>query len=193
MLGFVKVILGWHECIFLIFFGFLRYMLMASQRRVEWESATHICNRIVSMVILNKSTTDNVSWFAVFEAVVDEIREKSRNFVIWISQKFDDCFSGFFSKAQRSLCRSGFASIPSKIDLCRPCIPSDMIKFRHVDLLQWARICLSFEVNIPLYRAGGIWTSQNPVLYTTVRASYRQNVNNFPRGRERFFDRLSCL
>ena len=50
------------------------------------------------MVILNNSTTNNVSWFAVFEAVVDEIREKSRNFVIWISQNFDD-FLWFFFKS----------------------------------------------------------------------------------------------
>ena len=33
--------------------------------------------------------------------------------------------------------------------MCVPCIPSLNIKFRHLDLLQQARICSRFEMNIP--------------------------------------------
>ena len=152
MLGFVKVILGWHECIFLIFFGFLRYMLMVLQRRAEWESATHVCKRIVSMVILIKSTTNNVSWFAVFEAVVDEIREKSRNFVIWISQNFDD-FLWFFFKSS-ALAVQIWLCINSKQDWLMSSMPTKW----HDQIPTFRPIAVSPDLPV-------IWSEHTAVLF----------------------------
>ena len=103
------------------------------------------------MVILNKSTTDNVSWFAVFEAVVDEIREKSRNFVIWISQNFDD-FLWFFFKSS-ALAVQIWLCINSKQDWLMSSMPTKW----HDQIPTFRPIAVSPDLPV-------IWSEHTPVI-----------------------------
>ena len=88
--------------------------------------------------------------FAVFEAVVDEIREKSRNFVIWISQNFDD-FLWFFFKSS-ALAVQIWLCINSKQDWLMSSMPTKW----HDQIPTFRPIAVSPDLPV-------IWSEHTPV------------------------------
>ena len=124
------------------------------QRPSVSESEVAVRDVIVPQGVLNKIVTDMYGWFAVFEAADAQNHTKTVNssiFSMIATVKKMRTFEGFLLISHRQQKNKGFPLSPSKIDVCLPYKSILKIKFSHLDLLQWAAICCTFEMNIPLY------------------------------------------